>query len=150
MQLSTTASGCCPLAVACICRPKSRVSRWPVRKRSLPSWRIRKTRRVELPLQFAGGIVDVLDIVFQLILFTKPAQADLHAANWCVQFFELANQAENIRIDVVGAAGVEQHVAATWCLAQSLVDSPPIEKADLIGQLDMQHVAAQMLFDDPP
>ena len=50
---------------------------------------------------------------------------------------EVANQVENVGVDVVGALGVQKHVTTTWNLIQHPGESAAIQETHLVGQFDM-------------
>ncbi len=53
-----------------------------------------------------------------------------------VFFSELANQREDVGIDVLCARGIQQDVRARFGFAQCLFEDAAIEKTDLATQLD--------------
>ena len=87
-------------------------------------------------LQVAGGVVHVLDLVAELVLAAEADQAHFDAAGRPRLLLEVADQAEDVRVDVVGVAGVEQDVAAGRHLVEHPVECGPVQEAHLVGQFD--------------
>ena len=73
--------------------------------------KLQHLRGRQLLLQVARRVIDILNVVIELILVAKAAQADLDAVRGGNLFLEVANQIEHIRVDVVRVGGVEQHHA---------------------------------------
>src|SRR5690606_32297221 len=89
------------------------------------------------------------DDILQLVLGAESDQAYLNVVNGSGDSFELTNQAQDVRIDIIGASRVEQNTAAARRLAQSIFQGGSIQKADLVGEFDVQHLASEMLFPNP-
>src|SRR5262249_28816172 len=62
---------------------------------------------------------------------------------------EIAEQVEDVGIDVVGVLRVEEDVAASGDLVERLVEGGPVEETHLVRQHNVQDVAAQVLFHEP-
>src|SRR5205085_6806166 len=80
----------------------------------------------------------------------KPRQTHHHPPGRPGLLPVVPDQVQDVRVDVVGPPGVEQDVAAPGHLVERPGEGRPVQEADLVGQLDVQHVAAQVLLHDPP
>jgi len=61
---------------------------------------------------------------------------------------EFANQAQHVRIDVVGPPRIEQQTATSWRFPHRRFQRCFVEKANLIAQLNVQQVTVNVLFMD--
>ena len=74
-----------------------------------------------------------VDFVPQIVLLTKSAQRNRNAMRGTNVVLEVANQTQNIRVDVVRVARIDQHVRPSGSFSEHLFQRRSIEEADLIG-----------------
>ena len=99
-------------------------------------------------LQFASGVIDVLDVVAEVVAIAEALQTELHVVSRGDGFFEIANEVEHIGIDVMGVAGIQKDMRTWRRIAESCFQRRSVEEANLVGQFDVQYIAAEVLFDD--
>ena len=104
--------------------------------------------RGELSLDVASAYIDVLDLVADGVSVLEAGQADLNAADRRLIVLELADDAEDIRVDVVGGACVEDDVIPFFETGKGGGELGAIEEADLVGELEASDWAADMAFPD--
>ena len=100
-------------------------------------------------MDLPGRVVFIPSLVLELVALPESDQADRHPSGGPPLLLEVLDQAEEVGVDVVGPARIEQDVSAPRDLVQGPVQRCPIEEGDLIGELDVNHLAPQMLLDDP-
>ena len=101
-----------------------------------------------LVLDVAGGDVDVLDFVCDGVAFLEADGADLDTAGWSLFIAEEADDFEDIGVDVVGGAGVEDDVAALFEAGEGSGEGGAVEEGDLIGEFESGHGSADVGFPD--
>ena len=79
----------------------------------------------------------------------RPAQADFDVVCRSRVLFIVTKEDKYIRVDVVGARGIDKHMSSVRNFIQYPTDAGTIEKADLVPQFDPQDVSPDMLLDDP-
>ncbi len=91
---------------------------------------LRRQRRLDL----ARRVVDVLDDVAQLVALLEAHQADLDAARRPFLVGEVADDREDVRVDVVGRARVDGDVLAGLAARQQRGEARTAQEADLVAQ----------------
>ena len=97
-------------------------------------------------LYFAGGDVHILYLVVDGVAVFEAHEADFEVAGGGGLFAEVIDQIENVGIDVVGVAGVQDHVAVSGDGIEGLFEDGAVEKADLVGEFDAEDFPADVMF----
>ena len=102
----------------------------------------------QLLLQVAGREIGeahpVLDL---LVVLLEADEAHLDAARRRRFRLELADHREHVGVDVVGVARVDQDVTPARRRGERVPERGPVQEADLVGQLDVEHLAADVLLE---
>lgn len=102
----------------------------------------------ELGLDVAGADVDILDFVFEGVAVLEAGEANLDAADGGLVVPEFADDAEDVRVNVVGGAGVEDDVVVLLEACEGIGELGSVEEAELVGELQASHCAADVVFAD--
>jgi len=115
---------------------------------AIPQYLDHLGRRQSL-LKFPGGVDQISGLVVEVVLIPKPKQTQLDSAGWRRLSFEVPDQTEQIWIDVVAAPCIEKNLTAPGNRRERNDQGCSIQKADLIGQFDMQDISAKVRLRDP-
>ncbi len=102
----------------------------------------------ELGLDVAGADVDILDFVFEGVAVLEAGEANLDAADGGLVVPEFADDAEDVRVNEVGGAGVEDDMVALFEAGEGIGELGSVEEAELVGELQACHCAADVVFAD--
>ena len=83
-------------------------------------------------------------------MLSETEQADVNVVSRAAVLFEFLDHVEDVGVDVVRVAGIEENVRAVRNGFERLRQRRPVQETHLIGECDVQDVAADVLFHNPP
>ena len=103
--------------------------------------------RRQTGLHFKGRVVSELDVVLDLfVVVFESAQTDDHSVSRRGFIPILHDQIKHIRVDVIGAAGIDQHVPAVRHASQRVGQGDPVQETDVLREFDVEDFAPDMLL----